>query len=37
MHAFLIDGVKQNLELVEISSKKDIVKLVGQDLSLIHI
>ena len=31
MHAFLIDGVKQNLELVEISSKKDIVKLVGQD------
>ena len=31
MHAFLIDGVKQKLELVEISSKKDIVKLVGQD------
>ncbi|MEP1472343.1 MAG: hypothetical protein ABJK20_13015 [Halieaceae bacterium] len=31
MHAYLIDGVKQTLESVEISSKKDIVKLVGQD------
>ena len=31
MQAFFIDGVKQNQELVEISSKKDIAKLVGHD------
>ena len=31
MHAYLIDGATQTLESVEISSKKDIVKMVGQD------
>lgn len=31
MHAYLINGVTQTVESVEISSKKDIVKLVGQD------
>ncbi len=31
MHALLIDGSKQAIEAVEISSKADIAKLVGQD------
>ncbi|MEP5766004.1 MAG: hypothetical protein ABJ308_15515 [Halieaceae bacterium] len=31
MHAFFIDGKKQEIEAIEISSRVDIVKLVGQD------
>jgi hypothetical protein len=31
MHAFMIDGNDQSIESVEISSRADIVKLVGQD------
>ena len=31
MHALLIDGSKQAIEAVEISSKADIAKLVGRD------
>ena len=31
MQAFMIDGSNQSIESIEISSRKDIVKLVGQD------
>ena len=31
MQALLIDGSKQAIEAVEVSSRADIVKLVGQD------
>ena len=31
MHALLIEGDEQAIEAVEISSRADIVKLVGQD------
>jgi len=31
MHAYMIDGDKQSIEAIEISSKADIVKLVGHD------
>jgi hypothetical protein len=31
MHAFMIDGNDQSIESVEISSRADIVRLVGQD------
>jgi hypothetical protein len=31
MHAFLIEGKKQAIEAIEISSRADIAKLVGQD------
>jgi hypothetical protein len=31
MQAFMIDGNDQSIESVEISSRADIVKLVGQD------
>lgn len=31
MHALLIEGDKQAIEAVEISSRADIIKLVGQD------
>jgi hypothetical protein len=31
MHALLIEGDKQAIEAIDISSRADIVKLVGQD------
>ena len=31
MHAFFIEGDKQTIEAIEISSRADIVKLIGQD------
>ena len=34
MHAFMIDGNDQSIESVEISSRADIVRLVGQDTNI---